>query len=497
MTPETAADLWESYAELLTWRLFTLPLGGRIMLSPGQGRTVRFTRDGGGLEWALFAPGRDMLPSRRLPWPALFTDYESFANMAVRGFREIFGVALPFELTAQAWVEDTGEQLDPRGLGFGEFAAESGDLDADTACEIIERARAVEAADRESRTRDHALAMFYGSRVLEQQGVEILIGGDEQWPVRDHTVHFLGVSGDDLLVVLDVFVNLAGLERIPAASTEVDGRMVDRGSTAYARAMIDADPDFRRVQAQRPALARELTENRVTLDYSILEIDSQQRLLHHRFDGTPPMLIEIDYAATVAEDANGPATDPIEVRLPFDPFPLLQPADWPYRNRIPHWPSASGNAPIIVLTGDNGAGYTIRSYDETAPESEFMLPAAIARLTGLHRYDWEVEELYGLAVATCSGHDFSAEKVLDPHAMLDAHNALGSPRLWVATPRRTCLTAVPYDLDDRQALVFQHLVRLTYDDDSYGNALITRGVYLVENGHITTFVDDVDLIGRR
>ncbi|WP_330180254.1 hypothetical protein OHB26_28060 [Nocardia sp. NBC_01503] len=491
-----ADDLWESYADVLTWRLFTLPLGGRIMLSPGQGRTARFTRDGGGLEWALFAPGQDNLPSRRLPWPARFSEYESFATMAVRGFRELFGVTLPFELTAQAWVEDAGERLETRGIGFAEFGDDMSDLDADAAFEMIEIGREIGASDREVRTHDHGLAMVYGTRMLEQQQVEILIGGAEQWPVRDHTVHFIGVSGDDRLVVMDVFVNLEGLEGIPAASTEVDGRMVDRGTPAYARAMIDADPDFRRVLAQRPALAQGLAEHRVQIDYSILEIDSRQRALQHRFDGAPPVVVDLEYSDGAVDDANGPATDPIDVRLPFDPFPLLQPADWPYRNRIPHWPSASGNAPIIVLTGDTGAGYAIQSYDQSAPESEFMLPAAIARLTGLHRYDWEIDELYGLAVATCSGHDFSAEKVLDPHAMLDAHNALRTARLWVATPRRTCLTAVPYDLDDRQALVFQHLVRLTYDDDSYGNAPITRGVYLVEHGRITTFVDDVDLIGR-
>ncbi|MFB8002671.1 hypothetical protein [Nocardia sp. NPDC056000] len=497
ITPEIAGELWDSYTESLAWRLFTLPLGGRILLSPGHGRNARFTRDGGGLEWALFAPGQDNLPSRRLPWPALFEDYRSFTAMTALAFRDIFGAELPFELTAQAWIEDSGEQLDTRGIGFGEFADEPPGRDADDALDLMDWVRQLAEADREVRTHDHTIAMVCGVDVLKQQGVELLVGGDENWPVREHTVDFIGLT-DDRLIVTDVFVNFEGLTAIPPASIEVDGRMVDRGSPAYAHAMVNADPDFRRVLARRPELAQALNQDRLTIEYSILEIDAEQRIRLHGFEGATDSIAPapITHELSPADDANGPATDPIETWVPFDPYPLLKPADWPHRHQIPHWPSASGNAPIIVLAADTPDGYTMQSYDQHAPENQFLLPTAMARLSGMERYEWEFDELYGLPTANCSGHDFSAEKVLDPRAMLVAHNALRTPRLWVATPRRTCLTAVPYDLDERQRMIFQHLVRLTWDDDSFGNAPITRGAFLLEHGRIAGFVEDVDLIGR-
>ncbi|MFF2555536.1 hypothetical protein ACFVUS_31330 [Nocardia sp. NPDC058058] len=145
--------------------------------------------------------------------------------------------------------------------------------------------------------------------------------------------------------------------------------------------------------------------------------------------------------------------------------------------------------PIIVLAVNTDSGYQVEGFGDDV-DSDALLAEAMANLADLE-YDWDVSELHGLPIATSSGEDFSAEKVLDPQHMLRAHRALGTDKLLVALPRRTCLMAVPFDLDPQQAMLFQRLVRTTYEDDSYGHAPITSGAYIVENGRARNFLADL------
>ncbi|MFI9506646.1 hypothetical protein [Nocardia sp. NPDC052566] len=176
-------------------------------------------------------------------------------------------------------------------------------------------------------------------------------------------------------------------------------------------------------------------------------------------------------------------------------FPLLKPADWEHRELVPHWRTgpAGSKAPIVAMAEDIGDGYAITGFDPEKDDTEQLWAAMAANLDGL-RYEWSVSELATIRLMTCSGNDFAAEMVLDIASMRLAHEHLASDRLLVSVPRRTCIYVVPYHLDPAQALVFSHVVRTTYNDDSYGNAPITPGVYIVEGGRISGFIDEAEML---
>ncbi|MBL1074494.1 hypothetical protein JK358_08800 [Nocardia sp. 2] len=497
---------WQVFSEELALQLFMLPVEGCVCLSLRDREVVRFERGGAALTWVLDPDRADQgaVRRQRLPWPARYQEYLRVGDYVARELRSRFEVWLPAQFIARAWIDDTGEVLSTGGLGHDADAAAIRAAGPEEIADAVEMSRLGLDARRQGAEAEHQLRMICGNNLFQHRGLEILTGSDMTWPVRDRTVDFIGLEGPDTLLVVDVFPNLDDLEEIPLVRREVDGGLVEQGDPAYIWSMIHADPDFRAVLEQRPHLAEALAQGRMRVDYTLIVMDSDKSLRYYEFEpvfGPPETTAAVDISyepsAAAPQSPQPPAGDaePIELQLPFDPYPLLQPADWPHRHLIPHWPSASGNAPLIVLTADMGDGYAMQSYDPDAPGNDFLLPAAIARLSGLQRYPWETDELYGLPTVNCSGHDFSAEKVLDPRAMQGAHDALDSTRLWVSTPRRTCLLAVPYELDERQLMVFQRLVTLTYEDDSYGNAPITLGVFLLENGRIIDFVEDVNLLG--
>ena len=92
--------------------------------------------------------------------------------------------------------------------------------------------------------------------------------------------------------------------------------------------------------------------------------------------------------------------------------------------------------------------------------------------------------MHGLRFAASSGHDFSAEKVLDPAAMRRAHDLLESEKILVTAPRRTCLLATRSGLPDEQMDLFIRLTLHTYEDDSYGHAPISPALFVLEDGAI-------------
>ncbi|QLY33368.1 hypothetical protein [Nocardia huaxiensis] len=487
-------DLWQWFPEELAWRLFVLPVDGFFVLSSREGvRFGYFQRTGDRLRGELEAATgfREQFEVR---WPARFEEFERLAERVAAALRAEFGLRLPIEAAAAAWV-DGDEQIDCGPLGYAFPPETLRTLSPADALRMVQLGRESLAADKDVAASDQELRLIAGEDYLEQHGIDILTRPGPGRPVRERTVDFIGMDGPDCLAVLDVFLDLDGENKLPRRiRREFNGHTLEQGNPDYTLAMIHHDPDMRAILQRHPELAEALSQGRIRVDYALMIVDSGKRMRFHDFTATP----EPDRPAAAPQQVpelrpeSGSAAAP---SLPFDPYPLLQPVDWPHRNLIPNWPSASGNAPIIVLTADTGDGYAMQSYDPAAPGNDFLLPAAIARLSSLQRYPWETDELYGLPVANCSGHDFAAEKVLDPRAMQDAHHLLDSPRLWVSTPRRTCLTAVPYELDERQLMVFQRLVTLTYEDDSYGNAPITPGAYLVENGRIIDFVEDVNLLG--
>lgn len=90
-------------------------------------------------------------------------------------------------------------------------------------------------------------------------------------------------------------------------------------------------------------------------------------------------------------------------------------------------------------------------------------------------------------ILTASGKYFSSEKILCPDFMNEAHRMLNTDTLIVSIPRRTCLTLIDYNSNKALVEDFKKLHYYTYNDNSYGNAQITDGFFIVKNGDITEF----------
>lgn len=167
-------------------------------------------------------------------------------------------------------------------------------------------------------------------------------------------------------------------------------------------------------------------------------------------------------------------------------YPLLKPADWELRTQVPHWLPVQGvpGAPIVVAAEDMPTGFNIVTQQTADPDG--LWHTAIANLAAL-QYNWEVTEQMGLTLATCSGQDFAAEKVLDPAAMQTVQQLLGTSQLLVAVPRRTVIYAVPQNLSPQQQQVFSRIVQFTYNDSSYGNAPVSPGALQVDGERIAGY----------
>lgn len=169
-----------------------------------------------------------------------------------------------------------------------------------------------------------------------------------------------------------------------------------------------------------------------------------------------------------------------------DVYPLLKPAEWEHRELVVHDRFGFGEDALVVAYARNGESNFEIITDAEAADFEELRRAAFANLAR-ESYPWEVAEAGGLPFATASGHDFAAEKLLDPAAIAQAHRQLGTDAIQVAVPRRTCLMAFPQDLTDDQVQTMIKLVMYTYLDDSYGNAPITPSLFLFDGGELTGF----------
>ncbi|MFI6869268.1 hypothetical protein [Nocardia sp. NPDC050406] len=171
-----------------------------------------------------------------------------------------------------------------------------------------------------------------------------------------------------------------------------------------------------------------------------------------------------------------------------DIFPLLKPADWEHRDLVVHDRFGFGEDALVVAYARDGDGNfeIITQGSPEAGDPEGLRRLAFGNLAR-QRYPFEVAEAGGLPFATASGHDFAAEKVLDPATVLEAQRLLGTDSIQIAVPRRTCLMAFPQDLTADQVQTMIKLVMYTYLDDSYGNAPITPSLFLFDQGELVGF----------
>ncbi|WP_216918244.1 TY-Chap domain-containing protein [Nocardia noduli] len=495
--------VWEWFAAGLAWTLFTLPEDGILTLvdEDGTGWFAQFGKasglraevgsgavnDASGLALAERGWRRsdenEHTWYRYLRWPARYTDYEELADAVVGALGRVAGVWLPLGLRSQSWNDGFGPDPDVGELAVFGLAAER--MRAMTPATLHELAgvgmrklgqtKVIEQGNHQKRT---IVAGF----VVDSEGWELLTGGGEQWPMGDRTVDFVALAGTDRLVALDVYVDIEDPGDIRLDNRVVEGERVERGTAPFVAAAVRANPDLADALAARDLLTA-FHDGRMHIDYQLLTLDSAHGIA--RFD----IGASTENPRTAASDPAPPTSQETDIRW----FPLLKPADWPHRGLVRYQETGSAAAPIAVVAEDREGEFAVAVEHPDSVDFRAQWGSAIANLEALH-YDWEIGEVATIPIANCSGHDFSAEKILDPNALRVAHRFLKAPRLGVSVPRRTCLMAAPTTLNQAQAVAFAVLIQRTYADDSYGHAPITSGVYVVEDGHIIDFVEDPEIL---
>jgi hypothetical protein len=167
-------------------------------------------------------------------------------------------------------------------------------------------------------------------------------------------------------------------------------------------------------------------------------------------------------------------------------YPILKPGDWPHKELIAHFTFVrDARVPVVAFGFDAGDTYQFVTTDQCADVSKLFVEALV-NLSELE-YEWELGDSYGLRFAASSGHEFSAELILDPDAMRECQRMLGASRIVAASPRRTCLFATSDGQSDEVMSLFHELVTRTYEDDSYGHAPISPTLFVIEDGQLKSF----------
>lgn len=165
-------------------------------------------------------------------------------------------------------------------------------------------------------------------------------------------------------------------------------------------------------------------------------------------------------------------------------YPLLKPHDWPHQAMVAHRRLSERvpRAPIVAFGFDTGDNYQFVPANKV-DDVDALNAEALANLAALD-YPWELGDPHPFPFAASSGKEFSAERLLDKRAMIECQRLLGSDRIIVSAPRRTCLIATRDGLPDDQMNLFVRLVLYTYHDDSYGHAPISPALFVLEDGAI-------------
>jgi hypothetical protein len=104
------------------------------------------------------------------------------------------------------------------------------------------------------------------------------------------------------------------------------------------------------------------------------------------------------------------------------------------------------------------------------------------------KIDFEVVDVLDSKILTCSGYDFSSEKILSKNHMMKAHQLLGSDELLVSIPRRSCMMICSKNESDEVLKTFFELHQDVWEDDSFENALIADILVNVVNGEVVSAI---------
>jgi len=93
-------------------------------------------------------------------------------------------------------------------------------------------------------------------------------------------------------------------------------------------------------------------------------------------------------------------------------------------------------------------------------------------------------EAFKEGMLLCSGKEFCSEKILDEQFMQKACELLNSDELLVSIPRRSCMYVIDKQVEEQVFEEFLYVHNHTWQDDSFGNALISPMIWELHQGKI-------------
>lgn len=169
-------------------------------------------------------------------------------------------------------------------------------------------------------------------------------------------------------------------------------------------------------------------------------------------------------------------------------YPILKPGDWVgiEKGALKQTLIGTPEEPTIVV----GFGYDaptnfvfLMPQDLEGKDPQKMLQDAYENL---EQISIEFEPLLNGQILTASGHNFSSEKILCENHMMKAHELLQSKELYVSIPRRKCMMITSRKADKDLFDSFYALHNKMWEDESYGNAPIFKGLFVVVDGKINS-----------
>ncbi len=168
-------------------------------------------------------------------------------------------------------------------------------------------------------------------------------------------------------------------------------------------------------------------------------------------------------------------------------YPILKPGDWVgiKAGCLKQVLFGEPQDPMLVI----GYGYDaptnfvfLMESDLNGKTPEEIYKEAYNNLENLPTEFETSESLKGVLFA--SGQDFSSEKILCKSHLMKAHELLQANELFVSIPRRRCMTITSRNTDEATMEHFLMFHNQVWQDDSYGNAPIMNGLFVVIDGEI-------------
>lgn len=178
-------------------------------------------------------------------------------------------------------------------------------------------------------------------------------------------------------------------------------------------------------------------------------------------------------------------------------FPVIKSGDWDgiEQGAIKQTIIGTPENPIIVVgfAYDESANYRFALHHElkegTTPQN--IVDEAYANIdaypSAFDPFDGE-----NGVILTTSGSAYSSEKILCFDFMKEAQEILNTDTIIVSIPRRTCMSIIDFHANENLINDFKKLHYHTYQDDSYNNAQITDGFFIVKDGDIVEFRRNLD-----